>query len=485
MGPRNSFAATAGVVALFAAIGFAIGLTIATTLDLAPETDAQVDVRTLAADLSNMFGEAASTAMPSVVNISAEKTVRHRLPFEIPFEVPRRWEDFFRDSPQERRMPSLGSGLIVDARGYILTNNHVVDGAEKFAVTLHDSREYRGGDVELVGKDPRTDLAVLRVKTAEDFQPAKLGRSEDVKVGDWAIAIGNPFGFEGTVTAGIISAKGRTNIALREGATQQDYLQTDAAINTGNSGGPLVNSDGEVIGINTAISTGTGFSAGVGFAIPIDLARTVFPQLIEKGKVERGWLGVYIQPLTADMKEVLGVEHGLIVNEVIEASPAEKAGLVARDVIVEFDGKPVASLPDLQGSVAVFPVGGEATMKIFRDGKEKLVKVEVGMMPDEVSGTEPTEEEKPEEEVSWVGLEVEDYAGGDGVIVVGVIPGSPSQEAGIAVGDVIRKIDRRDISTARDYDKAREELAGGSKPVLFWIKNRATNRYRFVAVKPE
>jgi len=481
MRSMNSRAATIGLVGLFAAIGFAIGLTVATNLNLAPETAAEADARALASDLGNMFGEAADLVMPSVVNISAERTIRNR----IPFDIPKRWEEFFRDVPEERKAPSLGSGLIVDPRGYILTNNHVVDGAEKFAVTLHDGREYKGNDVELVGKDPRTDLAVLRVKTGEDFKAANLGSSEGVNVGEWAIAIGNPFGFEGTVTVGVISAKGRANVSLREGATQQDFLQTDAAINPGNSGGPLANIDGEVIGINTAISTGTGFSAGVGFAIPIDLAKTVFPQLIDKGKVERGWLGVYIQPLTSDMKEALGVDHGLLVSEVMEDSPAEKAGVMARDVIVEFNGRPVASLPDLQGSVAVFPVGKEADLKIFRDGKEKILKVKVGMMPDEVAGAEPVEQTKSEEEASWLGLEVEDFREEEGVIVVNLLPGSASDEAGIAVGDIIRKIDRRDISNVNDYEKARKEHSGSSKPVLFWVKNRARNRYRFVAVKPE
>jgi serine protease Do len=481
MGLRASYIATASLVLLFAAIGFTIGLVVATNFDLPRQTEATVDVRTLATDLENMFGEAASLVMPSVVNISAERTIKDRFPFDIP----KRWEEFFRDFHQERKLPSLGSGLIVDSRGYVLTNNHVVDGAEKFVVTLHDGREYKGSDVELVGGDPRTDLAILKVNAVEPLQAAKLGSSEGVKVGDWAIAIGNPFGFQGTVTVGVISAKGRTNVSLREGATQQDFLQTDAAINPGNSGGPLVNIDGEVVGINTAISTGTGFSAGVGFAIPIDLAETVYPQLMEKGKVERGWLGVFIQPLTADMKEALGVDHGLLVNEVVEESPAAKAGIMARDVIVEFNGQSVVNLPDLQGSVAVYPVGEEAGLKIIRDGKEKVLRVKVGIMPDELAGTEPRREEETEEGGYWLGLDVEDFPEEEGVIVVNVLPGSPSDQAGIVVGDVIRKIDRHDIASVSDYEKARREHSASSKPVLLWIKNRASNRYRFVAVKPE
>ncbi len=483
MKSKHSYVATTGIVALFAAIGFVIGLVIASNLDLAPSTKAEVNAREVAVKLQNMFGEAAASVVPSVVNISAERTTDYRFPPEIL----RRWpfDELFREQPQPRMAPSLGSGLIIDSRGYILTNNHVVDGAEKFVVTLHDGSEFKGRDVSLVGKDSRTDLAVLKIEGEREFEPALLGRSGDVKVGDWAIAIGNPFGFEGSVTVGVISAKGRTNLSLDRGASQQDYLQTDAAINPGNSGGPLVDIEGRVIGINTAISTGTGFSAGVGFAIPIDLARTVFPQLIEKGKVDRGWLGVYIQPLTSDMKEALGVDYGLLVNEVVSDGPAEKAGVKAQDVIIEFNGQPVLNLPDLQGTVAVFPVGGMAELKIVRDKKEKLLKVKVGMMPEEMAGAPPVEVEERQTPSSWMGLEVKNLTSGQGVLVMGVAPDSPAEDAGIQAGDVIQKIGERDISNLADYEEAKKKLAGKSKPILFWVKDRDTNRHKFVALKEE
>jgi serine protease Do len=483
MKPKCSFAVTASIVALFAAIGFVIGLVIASNLNLAPATKAEVNVRDLAVQLQNMFGEAAASVIPSVVNISAERTAE----YQFPPEILRRWpfDELFKGQPQQRKATSLGSGLIIDSRGYILTNNHVVDGAEKFVVTLHDGTEFKGKDVSLVGKDARTDLAVLKIEGGGAFTPAVLGSSEDVKVGDWAIAIGNPFGFEGTVTVGVISAKGRTNLLLDRGASQQDYLQTDAAINPGNSGGPLVDIEGRVIGINTAISTGTGFSAGVGFAIPIDLASTVYPQLMEKGKVDRGWLGVYIQPLTSDMKEALGVDHGLLVNEVASDGPAEKAGVKAQDVIVEFNGQPVFNLPDLQGTVAVFPVGKTAEVKIVRGKTEKVLKIKIGMMPEDIAGTAPSEVEEPQSPGSWMGLEVKSLTGGKGVVVADVAPGSPAADAGIAAGDVIQKVGDRDISNLKDYEEASKMLAGESKPVLFWVKDRGTNRHRFVALKEE
>jgi len=483
MRTRHSFAATAVLLVIFASAGFIIGLTVASNLNFTPDTRAQSDARALAAELQDMFGEAANSVMTSVVNISAEKVISGRPHFEFPWRMP--FEEFFKDVPRERRAPSLGSGLVVDSRGYILTNNHVVDGADKFVVTLHDGTEFKGNMVRLVGSDQRTDLAVLKVETDGSLQAAELGISADVRVGDWAIAIGNPFGFEGSVTVGVISAKGRSNLLLREGASQQDFLQTDAAINPGNSGGPLLNIDGEVIGISTAISSRTGFSAGVGFAIPIDLAKTVYPQLIEKGKVERGWLGVYIQPLNSDMREVLGVDHGLIINEVIQDGPAEKAGLKAEDVIVEFNGEPIMTLPDLQGSVAVFPVGGVAKVKVIRSGKTKTFKVKVRKMPDEVATSEPVKSEENEKAMSWLGLEVKDSPEGKGVVVVGVVPGSPASDARIAVGDVIHRVGQRDVVNVRDYEKVRTALSREVKPILFWVRSRGSNRYRFVAVKPE
>jgi len=481
---RHSFVTTGALLGVFAAVGFLIGLTIASNLNLAPEAKAQANVRASAVELQNMFGEAANAVMPSVVNISAEKVISRKLPFRFKF-WDRDFDELFKNPPGERKVASLGSGVIVDSRGYILTNNHVIDGADKFVVTLHDCTEYKGDEVKLVGVDVRTDLAVLKVEAHKRLPVAELGSSSKVRIGDWVIAIGNPFGFEGTVTVGVISAKGRSNLSLREGASQQDFLQTDAAINPGNSGGPLLNLEGKVVGINTAISTSTGYSAGVGFAVPIDLAKTVFPQLIKKGKVERGWLGVYIQPLTSDMKEALGVDHGLIVNEVIPDGPAEKAGMKSQDVIIEFDRKPIGSVPDLQGSVAVFPVGKAATVKVIRKGKAKTFKVKIAKMPEEVAENRPLKSEEMEESANWLGLEVQDSPDRRGVVVVGVFPDSPGADAGIIVGDVIRRVGKHDVENVRDYEKAKKILSGETRPILFWVRSSRSGRHKFVAVRPE
>lgn len=478
---RHSLTTTGALLALFATIGFLIGLTIASNLNLTP--DAKADVRASAAELQNMFGEAADAVMPSVVNISAEKVISSKFPFQFRF-WDRDFDEFFKNLPGERKAPSLGSGVIVDSKGYVLTNNHVVNGADKFVVTLHDGTEYKGAEVKLVGTDARTDLAVLKVEADRSLPAAELGSSDEVRVGDWVIAIGNPFGFEGTVTVGVISAKGRSNLSLREGASQQDFLQTDAAINPGNSGGPLLNLEGKVVGINTAISTGTGYSAGVGFAIPVDLAKTVFPQLIKKGKVERGWLGVYIQPLNSDMKEALGVNDGLIINEVIPDGPAQKAGLKSQDVIVEFDRKPITTVPDLQGSVAVFPVGKTATLKVIRKGKARTFNVKIARMPEEVAENRPFGEEM-EESTAWLGLEVEDSPDRSGVVVVRVFPDSPGADAGISAGDVIRRVGQQDVTNVRDYEKAKKMLSGETKPILLWVKDHRGGRHRFVAVRPK
>ena len=481
---RRSFSATGVLLVVFITIGFLIGLTVASNLNLTPEAKAEDQVRASAIELQNMFGEAASAVMPSVVNISAEKVIGRKLPFQFRF-WDRSFDELFDNPPGERKVSSLGSGVIVDSKGYVLTNNHVIDGADKFVVTLHDGTEYKGDEVKLVGTDARTDLAVLRIEAGKRLPVAELGSSDKVRVGDWVIAIGNPFGFEGTVTVGVVSAKGRSNLRLREGASQQDFLQTDAAINPGNSGGPLLNLEGEVVGINTAISTGTGYSAGVGFAIPVDLAKTIYPQLIRKGKVERGWLGVSIQPLSSDMKEALGVDDGLLINEVITDGPAEKAGLRSQDVIVEFDRKPITTVPDLQGSVAVFPVGRTAAVKVVRKGKAKSFKVKIEKMPEEISGNRPLKIEEKEKRAAWLGLEVQDSPDGRGVMVVGVSPNSSAAAAGIAVGDLIRRVGQHDVENVRDYEKAKKILSEETKPILLWVRSHLSGRHKFVAVRPE
>jgi len=441
------------------------------------------------------FRKIAQDVLPSVVNISAERVVEERRTFEYdyPFkEYFRDFEKFFKEMPPffRDRQNSLGSGVVVSEDGYILTNNHVIRGAEKIAVTFYDKSSYKGDDVEIVGTDSRTDLAVLKVHADKELQPVRLGDSEGIEIGDWAIAIGNPLGFNGSVTVGVISAKGRSGIALPEGPSQQDFIQTDASINPGNSGGPLLNIQGEVIGINTAIATRTGYGQGIGFAIPINLAKNVYTQLVEKGKVVRGWLGIYIRELSGDLIEAIGVKEGVLVEEVRKGSPAEIGGIEPGDVIVEYDGKKTESIPQLQRVVAETSPGEKVRVVVVRDGKERGLDVEIGEMPEEIASIEVEEEPK---EKAWLGLRVASVGGEEarglgveaeeGVVVVGVEFGSPGEEAGIKPGDVVLQIDKKKVNDLNSYQKIRDELNETKEPMLFWILRG--QRKRFIAVTPE
>lgn len=440
------------------------------------------------------FVHVAEDVMPAVVNISAERILKQspRSGFEYDFRGPLEefFRDFFRDiPPRTQKIHSLGSGLIIDKRGYVLTNNHVIDDADRIIVRLSDKTEYRGDQVKVVGTDPRTDLAVLKIDADHDLPMVQLGNSDEIKVGDWAIAIGNPFGFERTVTVGVISAKGRSHLPLAGGAQQQNFIQTDAAINPGNSGGPLINIRGEVVGINTAITTPTGASVGVGFAIPINMARYVYPQLIDEGKVIRGWLGVYIEDLTAETAEALGVKEGVLVQDVMKSSPAAEAGFEEGDVIVEFGGKEVKTVPELQDLVARTEVKKNVKIGVIRNGKRISLKVKVGEMP-------PEEEQVVEEEAreELLGLHVVDpddpqaarfdlKEEDTGVVVVDVTPGSPADYARILPGDLIEKVGNKEIRDVQDFTKAVEAIRDSEKPVLFWLKR--DGRHRFVAVRPQ
>jgi serine protease Do len=471
-------------------------LLLACDLNVSPRSNAEP------AQESELFGAGGSPfrriaqdVLPSVVNISAQKVAEEEKTFEFdyPFkEYFKDFEKFFGDkSPYRGPSRSLGSGIVVSEEGHILTNNHVIRGADKIVVTLRDKTAYEGDDVEVVGRDPRTDLAVLKVNANEKLLPVRLGDSDKIEIGDWAIAIGNPLGLNGSVTVGVISAKGRSGISLPEGPTQQDFIQTDASINPGNSGGPLLNIDGEVIGVNSAIATRTGYAQGVGFAIPINLARSVYTQLIEEGKVVRGWLGIFIRELAGNLIEAVGVKEGVLVEEVIPGSPAETSGMEAGDVIVEFNGRRVESIPQLQGVVAETPPGEEVTVLVIREGEEKTLKVEIEEMPEDVpvAGVE----EVPEEEKGWLGLRVVSADSErarelgvdveEGVVVVNVDPGSPADEAGIRRGDVILRIDKKTVRDFDSYERIEDELEGKKDPILFWIQKGG--RKRFVAVSPE
>jgi serine protease Do len=421
------------------------------------------------------FSVLVKEARDSVVNISTVKIIRRKEMFESPFGEGDRFYDmferFFGDRiPRESRQTSLGSGLIIDKDGFILTNNHVVEQTDEIKVKLANGTEY---DAEIVGRDSKTDLALIRIEAEEDLKPLPLGDSEELEVGDWVVAIGNPFAFSHTVTAGIVSAKYRN---LGTGA-YDNFIQTDASINPGNSGGPLLNTRGEVVGINSAIVAGSGGSIGIGFAIPINMAKDLLPQLKE-GKVIRGWLGVMIQGITSELKESFKLkrEEGALVSEVSPGGPAEKAGIEEGDVIVSFDGKKIQEMSDLPIVVASTPVGKMVTVEVIREGEKERFEVRIAKLEEE------TEEGKAQiEDKKNLGMTVDEITPSvarqlglsdeKGVVVVQVESYSSAEEAGIARGDVIRTINREPVNDVEAYkEKIREHKKGDV--ILFHIKKR-------------
>uniref|UniRef100_A0A7C4XLW5 Probable periplasmic serine endoprotease DegP-like n=1 Tax=candidate division WOR-3 bacterium TaxID=2052148 RepID=A0A7C4XLW5_UNCW3 len=439
------------------------------------------------------FTKVVEMVSPAVVNISAERRVRTGIKdFEWEFRGP--FEDFFRDffknfPRYEGKSQTLGSGFIISEDGYVVTNHHVIKDASEIIIRMTNKKEYKGKIVKIIGSDQRTDVALLKIETDEKFPCLKLGDSDKIKVGDWVIAVGNPFNLEGTVTVGVISAKGRSNIPLAEGPDFQSFLQTDAAINPGNSGGPLLNIHGEVIGINTAIASATGGNIGIGFAIPINLARTIIDELKTKGKVTRGYLGVYLGEVNEEIKDALGLSstEGVLINEVVPNSPAERAGLKEKDVIIEFDGKKVTDVQSFRIMVASTKVGKEVKLKLFRDGKVIEKNVKIGEMPEESVAREDNEE-KEEANLGLTVVELDDTRASrynpsvkEGVMVIKVAPDTPGEEAGIQDGDVIIGIGEERIRNLSDYRRAVARLKKG-KPIIFQIQRG--DRKRYVAVTP-
>lgn len=424
------------------------------------------------------FVEVAKRVMPSVVNISGEKIVNFQVPeFQDPFYE--YYKKYFPNIPKEI---SLGSGFIITEDGYILTNNHVVDGAENIVVKTKD-KTYR--NVEVVGKDRLTDLALLKINE-KSLPYSELGNSDEMDIADWVIAIGNPFGLERTVTVGVVSAKHRTGINLPGSGGFQDFIQTDAAINPGNSGGPLVNIKGEVIGINTAI-LGLPGNIGIGFAIPSNIAKDVIKDLMTKGEVERGYLGIYYQEVTQDMAEGLGIEAagGVIVSQVVKDSPAEKVGIKEGDIILEFNGSDV-TFSQFPFMVSRTTIGSKVKIKVFRNGETITLNVLIAKRPAE---GKLTEQEKKEE--MWLGLEVIDVTSEqvknlgieekEGVLVISV------QREGVAYGyiekgDIIKKINNEYIMDIKDYNLINEKLRNSDKPIVFLIKKGDVSR--FITITP-
>jgi serine protease Do len=438
------------------------------------------------------FTRVAEEISPAVANISAERKVTSTMPgFEWRFEGP--WDDFFKDffrqAPrEEQKAQTLGSGFIVSDDGYLVTNYHVIRGASDIVVKLTNKKEFKGNKVTVIGTDPRTDLALLKIDNGEKLPYLKFGDSDKVRVGDWAIAFGNPFHLEGTVTVGVISAKGRTGIALPEGPDFQSFLQTDAAINPGNSGGPLVNIHGEVIGINTAITSPSGGNVGIGFAIPASLAESVIKELKSEGKVTRGYLGVYLQEITEDLKEAMSLPslEGVLISEVVDNTPASRAGMKAGDVITEFDGKKIKDVASFRIMVASTEIGKVANVKVVREGKTKELKVTIGEMPETTAAAEETPEEEYELGLRIVDLsdsraERFDLKATKGVLVIDIKSDTPADKAGFSVGDVIMGIGGKTISNAAEYRRALAGLQKG-KPVIFHVQRG--ERKLYIAVTP-
>jgi len=414
----------------------------------APVKDVPSDILTI----QKAFSMVSKKVTPSVVNIS---TVSKKMAVQPFFEMSPFFEDFF-SGPQYRRNKSLGSGFIISADGYIVTNDHVVRDAESIQVKLSNDKVY---DAKVVGGDPKTDIAVIKINAA-DLPVVVLGDSDKLEVGQWAIAIGNPFGLDRTMTVGVISATGRSNVGIE---TYENFIQTDASINPGNSGGPLLNVYGEVIGINTAIVAA---GQGIGFAIPVAMAKPIFTQLIQKGNVSRGWMGVTIQPVTEELAQSFGLRQakGALINGVMSGSPADKAGIRQGDVVVAFNGVEVKDPSHLQRMVAEAGIGKPVKVTVFRDGKPidlnlTLTRAESAPQPKRDAGG------RQQGQVDPLGLIVEEADGG-GVVVVDLARGGVADEAGMKRGDVIVSINRKRISTAADYQRIISQTQRGSLTIL-------------------
>ncbi len=450
-----------------------------------------------ARSLSDAFRAVAKSTAPSVVNIRsvqrAQTATQPRMlpPSGLPSPFDELFERFHFDDqapPQQRERSSVGSGVVVSEDGYILTNNHVIANADEITVTLDTGSEYTA---EVVGADPPTDLAVLRIE-ASHLTPARLGNSDSIEVGDWVLAVGSPFGFDHTVTAGIVSAKGRSGLRL---ASYEQFIQTDAAINPGNSGGPLVNLNGEVIGINSAITTRTGGSIGIGFAIPANMARSVMESIIaNNGSVVRGWLGVNIQELTPDLAQSFDYTstHGVLVPEVTENGPASKAGIQPGDIILSFDGHETENPDQLRNIVALTTPGEEVEIEVFRDGARKTVNVEVGRLdPERLASAESAAPAGTTASTELgvtvrtlddqIAAELGYRSGLQGVVITEVERGSLANRVGLSPRDIIVQIGEAPVHNLADFEAALKS-SDLSQGLRMQVVSRGVKRYVFVRV---
>ena len=486
-----------GVVAL---MSFVIGVMISSSLRITPAikaTEKGVDESSGYSPINNsqVFVKLAEKLMPATVNISTTKIVkRSKRSNQQPFREGDPFRDFFGDEffdkffgqmPQrDYKLRSLGSGFIIDEEGYIITNNHVIEEADEIKVRLSDKEEY---DAKIVGKDIKTDIALIKIDPPNGLPFVKLGNSDELKVGEWVMAIGNPFGLSQTVTVGIVSAKWRKIGA----GPYENFIQTDAAINQGNSGGPLFNTRGEVVGVNTAIFSTSGGNIGIGFATPINLAKNVVKQLKEKGKVVRGWLGVVVQTVTPELADSFGLKDrkGALVADVEEGAPADEAGIKKGDIIIAFDGKEIEEMSELPLVVAQTQIGKKVDVTILRNGKELTKKAMIGELKEDeayaLSGAKSRTD---------IGMEVNELtrelarkygiSETKGVLVTYVENDSPAERAGIREGDIIIEVNREAVKNLDEYYKATKQAKKGDK-ILFWIKRGRSSQFVVVQLEEE
>lgn len=449
-----------------------------------------------AVKFQDLFGEIANYVKPSVVHVKSVKVIKQEQfrQFHPPGGGAQPhgfgddfFERFFGGRPPKQE--GFGSGVIVDSKGYILTNNHVVEGADEIYVIMPGTKKEI--KAEVVGSDPPTDIAVIKID-GDGLPVAKLGNSDDVHVGDWVLAVGNPFGLTQTVTSGIISAVGRANVGI---ADYEDFIQTDAAINPGNSGGPLVNLQAEVIGINSAIFTRSGGYQGIGFAIPINMAKTVMNSLIEHKRVVRGWLGVAIQDISEDLAESFGLSEpeGVLISDVTPDSPAEKAGMQRGDVVVGYQGKEIEDTNDLRNLVAQTPVGTQASLEVLRDNKPVQLTVDIGEQPADLFARPGMPGEQKAEPPRDYGMSLDDLTPQlaprfgyedetEGVLVTNVMPGGLAAEAGLRPGDLIREANRQKTSNTKEFWEIVQD-SPQDKGILLLVKRGKATHY--VLLKPE
>jgi len=506
--PGPSHKTTLALGLLLIGVGLILGLVVASDLEWLPFGHAVPEAPSAprpvavppppAVGADHNFVEVAKAVTPTVVNISTTRINRlpegHSFgPSDDPFFRRFFGDEFFRrrfEAPQDRRERSLGSGVIADPKGYIITNNHVVSKADEIRVLLSDKRELKA---KVVGTDPKTDIAVIQVE-AKDLPTIPWADSDKLQVGEYVLAIGNPFGLNQTVTMGIISAVGRANVGIAE---YEDFIQTDAAINPGNSGGALVNARGELIGINTAIFSQSGGYMGIGFAVPSNMVRSVMEQLLKGGKVVRGYLGVSIQELTKDLAKQFGATEtkGVLISDVLADSPARRARLERGDVIIEFDGRIVENPTQFRNLVAQTPIGKKVHIRLIRNGQSKELDVTIAEQPKTMAQAESPVDRNEEARSSgaFAGLDVRELTpelarrfnlsrdGRGGVVVARVADGSPAGEAGVQVGDVITEVNRKPIVTLRDFQDVTDKLSP-KDPALVLVHRNGRNLY--LTIKP-